>query len=272
MVTKNTYMINTTLSTRYVAEDTCVGHGGHLVSYLRLDEQQEVEEFFIEQGVLLPTFHKRYWLGLEIAEGDNNRLWPWFLWLDGSPDPSTPSNPSSNYAVWGRMYLSDGRIRDEPNNLVRPEFCCVANYTQSQDGVWAWSDQNCDEEYIFICKIGPPPPPSPSPPPPTPPPPAPPVDPVYVSSAQRMTYTFYSTRMQFQPAMRLCESLGQGGSLVTYNTLAKQIEVEGGFPAGVTWHVPAVRVCDARAGRLRVAACTAEAGMSNRARRNAAGM
>ncbi len=230
LANKNTYVLNTTLSTRYDAEHVCISHGGHLVSYLSIDEQMDVEETFTDMGVLLPTFHRSYWLGLAIPEGDNNRLWPWFVWLDGQPDPSTPSNPSFfNYARWGRMYLADGRIRDEPNNLYPPEFCATANFTQFQDGVWGWSDQNCDDQFAFICKIGPPPPPSPFPPPPVPPPPAPPVDPVYASTAQRSTFYFNSSRMQFQPAMRVCESLGPRGTLVVYSSLAKQQEVERVF-------------------------------------------
>jgi hypothetical protein len=38
---------------------------------------------------------------------------------------------------------------------VPPEFCVTANFSElsPQDGIWGWSDENCDEEYVFICKI-----------------------------------------------------------------------------------------------------------------------
>jgi hypothetical protein len=186
----------------------------------------DVEWYFLEAGVLLPEFHKAYWLGLQIPEFDLNRVWPWFVWGDGSPAPSTASNPSENYQHWGRMYLAGGKYRDEPNNLEPPEYCGVANYSQTVDDVWAWSDQNCEDRHIFICKLPAPPPPSPSPPPPAPPPPAPPINMVYPSAKQRMTYYFNATKLNFAAASVACKSMGLGGNLVTYGTLAAQVEVE----------------------------------------------
>ncbi len=51
-----------------------------------------MEQFYVGQGWLIPTFHKAYWLGLEA------RKWPDFRWLDGSPSPSL-----HNYVHWGLM-------------------------------------------------------------------------------------------------------------------------------------------------------------------------
>ncbi len=85
------------------------------------------------EGVLLPAFHRRYWLGLYIPMRNPN-LWPRFLWLDGNPAPNNPEENSVAYAHWGTMYLAAGARRDEPNNLRKPEFCVVANYTQDFEG------------------------------------------------------------------------------------------------------------------------------------------
>jgi hypothetical protein len=41
-----------------------------------LAEQQEVEDYFQTLGVLLPTFHKQYWVGLT----SSNQTWPTFNW------------------------------------------------------------------------------------------------------------------------------------------------------------------------------------------------
>jgi hypothetical protein len=186
-----------------------------------------VEIYFTELGVLLPEFHKAYWIGLQIPEYDITRQWPYFVWEDGSPPPSTAGNPSNNYANWGQMTMADGLVRDEPNNIHPPEFCGVANYTQTTAEAWAWSDQNCEDRHVFICKLPPPPPPSPVPPPPSPPPPAPPVEPFYFSNSSRMTFIFNATKVNYVAAMVACKNAGPGGNLVTYGSLAKQQEVEG---------------------------------------------
>jgi hypothetical protein len=41
-----------------------------------LAEQQEVEDYFQTLGVLLPTFHKQYWIGLT----SSNQTWPTYNW------------------------------------------------------------------------------------------------------------------------------------------------------------------------------------------------
>jgi hypothetical protein len=53
----------------------CAAKGGHLTSYVSMMEQLEVEDQYITLGVLLPTFHLRYWIGLYIPYRDP-KLWP----------------------------------------------------------------------------------------------------------------------------------------------------------------------------------------------------
>jgi hypothetical protein len=82
----------------------------------------------------------------------NPNLWPAFLTLDDSPVPAVRDVPGG-YSSWGTMTLSDGTTSAEPNNLVPPEFCVVANFSQAYNSVWGWSDQNCDDKHMFVCKI-----------------------------------------------------------------------------------------------------------------------
>jgi hypothetical protein len=226
LTSSNTYMINTTAVNRYQAEESCAAQGGHVVSFTSITEQFEVEHYFIDQGVLLPEYHSSYWLGLYIPQVSTN-FWPNFKWLDGMADPSNPSLQTDKYAHWGRLVLGDGSIRNEPNNLDAPEFCVTANWTQTFDSVWGWSDQNCDDYHIFMCKVAAPPPPLPPPPPPSPFPPGPPLDPAYVSQAQRASYFYFGQKARWADAQEQCKGLG--GGLVVYTTLAKQQEIEGVF-------------------------------------------
>ena len=44
-----TYLLNTCQLAQPDAETFCRANGGHLVSYLSLEEQQEVEQFFVDE-------------------------------------------------------------------------------------------------------------------------------------------------------------------------------------------------------------------------------
>ncbi len=57
------------------------------------------------------------------------------------------------YSHWGSLALPDGTNSSEPNNLVKPEFCVVANHSQAYDSVSGWSDTNCEEKHAFMCKV-----------------------------------------------------------------------------------------------------------------------
>lgn len=82
----------------------------------------------------------------------NPNLWPAFLWLDGSASPAVLGRVGG-YSHWGSVTLPDGSSASEPNNMVPPEFCATASFHTSYNSVWGWSDQNCDERHIFICKL-----------------------------------------------------------------------------------------------------------------------
>jgi hypothetical protein len=43
-----------------------------MASYSSFEEQYQTEQFFIDEGMLMPKFHKNYWMGLKTTEED----WP----------------------------------------------------------------------------------------------------------------------------------------------------------------------------------------------------
>ncbi len=59
-----TFYLNTSLVNQSTAEANCNRHGGHLAAYTSPEEQQEVEQFFINGGWLFPKKHIHYWKGL----------------------------------------------------------------------------------------------------------------------------------------------------------------------------------------------------------------
>lgn len=140
--TNTTYTLNTRLSNFTVAQAACNALGGHLASYNTQQEQLEVENFFVSKGLLFPTCHGSYWIGLA-AES-----WPAFEWLD--PVAGNLTGPES-YTNWG-LYLPPTLPR-EPNQLLGDENCAVANYTEAASGAWGWADTTCESEFVSICKI-----------------------------------------------------------------------------------------------------------------------
>ncbi len=64
--------------------------------------------------------------------------------MDGTPF----LNNSLTYQHWG--YFMPQNIK-EPNNLVPPELCVGANYTEAYKNAWAWADTNCGDPYPYMC-------------------------------------------------------------------------------------------------------------------------
>jgi hypothetical protein len=87
-----TFVFNNTPVSTTAAQQQCQAYGGNLASYTSLEEQQEVEVYFIEQGDLLTAYHGAYWTGL-VAEVLKP---PQFKWGDVLAAPL-------NWTHWG-MY------------------------------------------------------------------------------------------------------------------------------------------------------------------------
>ena len=69
----NTYTFYNQFVSQSAAERICQDAGGHLAAFNTLAEQKEVESAYIAQGLLLPDYHKHYWLGM----GSNRGAWTW---------------------------------------------------------------------------------------------------------------------------------------------------------------------------------------------------
>jgi hypothetical protein len=123
------------------------------VAYSNLAEQQAVESCFIQQGYMLPSFHKFYWMGLKT--GIPGTRWPNFTWIDRENVIYM-----GNYQHWG-VYQPGAVL--EPNNLFPPEYCAGSNLTMgiatynkrvvTFDGVGGWADRRCGERHIFVCEV-----------------------------------------------------------------------------------------------------------------------
>ncbi len=92
------FTLNTTMLTQAEAQRACNRFGAHLAVYTSAQEQNEVEAFFSANGYLLPTFHKAYWLGLQMREGSTafsfldasiqTTYLNWGLWVPSPGDPA----------------------------------------------------------------------------------------------------------------------------------------------------------------------------------------
>lgn len=139
---RSTYILNTTALPFVEAQYTCNIQGGHLVYYSSLEEEREVEQYFVSSGMFIPSYHRFYWVGYKTQD------WPNFVWINND---SRADSVISNFTHWG-IYYPD--LVAEPNNIGGQEFCVGANATvMPDDGVFGWGDENCNIRAPFICKI-----------------------------------------------------------------------------------------------------------------------
>ena len=189
-----TFTLHTDLMTAAEAEQQCNSEGSHLVYYDSRQQQQEVETYFISQGLLLPGDTPSYWIGLVSDQAS----WPAFSWrsrLVPSPGPTT-------YSHWPPT------VR-EPNNAAGDEFCAVANTTLYHSGAWGWSDASCSLALPFICRQD--------------------VPGIYNYTSPRSGSLYY---MVSHPANGLAAEVScnrLGGHLAVYTSTAEQVEVEAAF-------------------------------------------
>jgi hypothetical protein len=57
-VTATTYILNTSYAGFMDAEAACNSNGGHLAYFETADEQEEVEAYYVSQGVFIPAYHR----------------------------------------------------------------------------------------------------------------------------------------------------------------------------------------------------------------------
>jgi hypothetical protein len=193
-----TFVFNPMKLDQAFAQLACNDLGGHLAAYTSLEEQAEVENFYVSNGLLFPSYTPNYWFGAKTTFD----LWPTFYWLQRSiPGPDT-----RNYMHW-----AIGRD-PEPNNLAKNEYCAACNFTSSYQGAWGWSDASCSLPMPYMCRL---------------------MDTgalgtlSYQSLKTNTTYTINVSPMTQAEAADFCAS--QGGHPVYYTSLAEQQEVEAWF-------------------------------------------
>jgi hypothetical protein len=184
--------------------------GGHLASYGKLAEQKEVEQHYISRGLLLPHFHKQYWLGLS----STTKTYPKFRWKD--PKVLALDAPGA-YVNWGIMVPQN---KKEPFAIRPPELCGAANFSEMSMGVGGWSDSNCNNAFAFVCKIRS-------------------FDsyPDCEVTSSGVQVCFNARPATFDEAESVCAK--QCGHLVSYTTQAEQYEVENIYISNVGSPAPA---------------------------------
>jgi hypothetical protein len=85
--TNTTFCLYTSNRNFSQAEAACQATGGHLAVFINGMEQQEVEQYFVTTGQLLPNWHKFYWMGYQSAN------WPVFQSID--------KTINTTYSNWG---------------------------------------------------------------------------------------------------------------------------------------------------------------------------
>ncbi len=178
----------------------CTTSGCMLILLLHASQ---VEDYYIGKGILMPGFHKSYWVGLRAS------AWPDFAWIDRT------ANTVIDYAHWG--LLPDGS--QEPNNSPAPQLCGLSNYSQAYGGAWGWSDANCADSFPFICRM---------------------LRPGNISITSAITnnsFVFFTEMLNHSMAQHMCNSMGM--HLTSFENQDEQAEIESGLifsvSAECTW-------------------------------------
>lgn len=96
--------------------------------------------------MLVPSFHKMYWMGLNTTDD----TWPTYRWLD----PYVPALGSKRgFKNWGTVLSDDGSFSQEPAN---PGNLCAGASAAMKRGSppsWGWAGEDCNVERVFICRV-----------------------------------------------------------------------------------------------------------------------
>ena len=108
------------------------------------ETQIDVENFFISAYYMITGCMGSYWNGLYAKRGI-----PWFYWSEFQ----MPRPGAKNYVNWGFDPVLN---QTQPINLPwSQQFICGASMLNESTatGAWGWSNKNCSNKYISICKI-----------------------------------------------------------------------------------------------------------------------
>lgn len=129
------YYLNTSATSQQEAEQTCLDWGGHLAIFTsNATEQNEVEQFFVNSGALIPSYHEFYWIGL-VADSEDSG----FNWLDKTL-PGLGEDKA--YVHWGT---------NQPSYLDGEQTCAGANTSLAYSRAWGWQAAECGKRAPYIC-------------------------------------------------------------------------------------------------------------------------
>jgi hypothetical protein len=103
-----------------------------------LQEQQQAEDAYINQGVLFSGTTAAYWLGLS----SNSTAWPTYSWR-----LKTLPNADAKEAGW------DHWGRGQPEEAGLAAACAMATASLAYDGAWGWSGAPCSLQLPFLCRV-----------------------------------------------------------------------------------------------------------------------
>ena len=186
-----TYLLNTCSLDQPAAQQFCNDNGGHLVSFKSLQEQQDVEDYFVNQvrGAVearAAATDAEHWRcqdmplwgrcmqarsrSVPAADPTLNRtlhdaqgyLMPSFhtqYWIGlkaSRPTRFSWLEPGQS-APSGQTYVHWGRNAPngpaEPNNMAGDELCGTANFSQGYQRAAGWSDMRCNITAPSICRL-----------------------------------------------------------------------------------------------------------------------
>jgi hypothetical protein len=101
----------------------------------------QVELYWVKKGLLLPNYHKQYWMGAALGPDDN---YPNYRWID-----STPGIPGQAYLHWG---VPRGGA-PEPDGSAGDQPCVLAQASLSYQNLWGWGDSGCEALAAAMCEI-----------------------------------------------------------------------------------------------------------------------
>jgi hypothetical protein len=188
------------------AQQTCACDGGHLAAYTTEGQQAAVENYFYDLGVLQPEFDPLYWIGLNTSD----RAEPDWKWVD--PALGRPGA----YRHWGTFLYGDLTPEAEPNNLVDPESCVAANFTEAYTespkpdakvNPFGWADTSCNRAMTFMCRVA-----------------TAGMAPYFTTNTTNVTYFLNTTQVNQTVAEAACNRAG--GHLAAFTSIDEQLEVE----------------------------------------------
>lgn len=132
-VTGVQFRLNTAKLNFSAAEAECARNGGHLASFTSIDEQSDVEQFYIKQGFLFPEYNQHYWLGLNASAATGP-----YKWIS----PDVPASQINAYKNWPSGQPAAGS-----------NTCGAGSFGMMSGAAWGWVNTQCISALVSICRL-----------------------------------------------------------------------------------------------------------------------